>query len=68
MKIVWHKHNVIIFFSVGSGHDMRFPVNTYQGKEASREKQFLLNVITRLTLDFFQIVISLLLYVATFSE
>ena len=68
MKIVWHKHNVIIFFSVGSGHHMRFPMNTYQGKEASREKQFLLNVITRLTLDFFQIVISLLLYVATFSE
>ena len=68
MKIVWHKHNVIIFFSVGSGHHMRFPMNTFQGKEASREKQFLLNVITRLTLDFFQIVISLLVYVATFSE
>ena len=44
---------------------MRFPMNTYQGKEASRGKPFVLNVIT--SLNFFQMAISLLTYVATFS-
>ena len=46
---------------------MRFPMNTYQGKEASRVKQFVLNVITSLILDFLQMAISFLTYVATFS-
>ena len=34
---------------------MRFPMNTYQGKEASRGKPFVLNVIT--SLNFFQMAI-----------
>ena len=42
-------------------------MKTYQGKEATRGKKFLLNVITSLILDFFQMAISLLVYVATFS-
>ena len=46
---------------------MRFPMNTYQGKEASWGKPFVLNVITSLNWDFFQMAISLLTYVATFS-
>ena len=46
---------------------MRFPMNTYQGKEASQVKQFVLNVITSLILDFLQMAISFLAYVATFS-
>ena len=39
MKIVWRKHNLMIFFSVGSGHPgkihMRFSMNTKKGEETS---------------------------------
>ena len=55
------------FFATMISTHMRLPVNTYQGKEAPRGKQFLLNVITSLIWDFFRMAISLLAYVATFS-
>ena len=43
-------------------------MNTYHyGKEAFRGKQFVLNVITSLIWVFFQMAISLLVYVAIFS-
>ena len=45
----------------------RFPINSYQGEGTFRGKWFQLNVITSLIWDFFQIAISLLAYVATFS-
>ena len=59
----------MIYFSVDSGHlvsiHMRFPMNTYKGEGISWGK---LNVIASLTwVSFFQIAISPLAYVATFS-
>ena len=54
----------MISFSVDCVH-MRYPMNTYKGEETSRGK---LNVIASLIwVSFFQITISLLGYVVTFS-
>ena len=65
MKIVWHKHNLMISLSVDLSIHMRFPMNTYKGEGTSWGK---LNVIASLIwVSFFQIAISLLAYVATFS-
>ena len=40
MKIVWHKHNVMISSFVGSGHPVKcsyeIPLNTYQSEGTSR--------------------------------
>ena len=40
MKIVWHKHNVMISSFVGSGHSVKcsyeIPLNTYQSEGTSR--------------------------------
>ena len=60
---------LMIYFSVDSGHlvsiHMRFPMNTYKGEGISWGK---LNVIaSRTWVSFFQIAISPLAYVATFS-
>ena len=74
MKIVWHKHNLIISSLVCFGHhdnyshdySSLFPINTYQGQGACRWEQFLLNVITKFRI-FFQMAISLLAYVAAFA-
>ena len=46
---------------------MRLPVATYQDDGMYRGKSFQLNIITSLIWDIFQIAISLLAYVATFS-
>ena len=57
-------YNLMISFSVDCVH-MRYPMNTYKGEETSRGK---LNVIASLIwVSFFQITISLLGYVVTFS-
>ena len=57
-------YNLMISFSVDCVH-MRYPMNTYKGEETSWGK---LNVIASLIwVSFFQIAISLLAYVATFS-
>ena len=54
IKIVWHKHNLMIAVSVDSGHlvsiHMRFPMNTYKGEGTSWRK---LNVIASLFLFLF---------------
>ena len=67
MKVVWHKHYLIISFLVGFAHHDKNFNETYQAQKALRGNSFLFNVITNLIWDFFQMEISLLAYEATFS-
>ena len=57
MKMVWHKHNLIISSSVGSGHLNKYsyeiPHLTYQGEGTCREKEFQSNIMTSLIWDSF---------------
>ena len=59
MKILWHKHNLIISFSVGSGHHDKYlyeiPQKYLSGWRNLQGKIMQLNVITSLIWDFFSI-------------
>ena len=54
MKVVWHKHYLIISFLVGFAHHDKNFNETYQAQKALRGNSFLFNVITNLIWDFFK--------------
>ena len=68
MKIVWHKHNLMISSFIGSCQYSRgISYEFLPGWAKFSVKKFQLNIIASLICFFFQIAISLLPRVATFS-
>ena len=69
MKIVWHKHNLIISSSVDSGHHNKYLCEIpHEYLSPSWEKLFQLNVNHLFNLGcFFQMTLSLLAYVRHFQ-